>query len=914
MSNHQKLHKFQQQLLTKYRDFTASPEKALATVNCAGQWAVDQHFAITKLHINLVGSVAVSLFTGFTYRWEKYYLEKPVVMETQKQKDYWEKLNPNRWLRKRIKMIKRGAQTFPVSITRLKSDGLRTLESQVQASRCVSLARECVNDGLTVSDVVEEVQAIADLWGFKPIIPAQIVDQLDDENDADYDFRKKEDEAWFRLERLLDEKWWNGRIEVAYRQFCEHCQIIGGRVHKGASEYLSKAGRADYKERQEASAIALSQVVAVNEETGEEVPAIDIIKKSIANPAIRRCELMVRIAGFELVAQELGLIGGFFTMTAPSRFHAFNATKSKNKAYDNVKYKGANPKQTQQYLSKVWAQARAKLKRMNIHLFGFRVCEPHHDGTPHWHAMFFFRPNQEQAIRFVLADYFTKEDRDELHVTRDDFKAWALSIKKGFTTADMFVPEKKTERKHIFSVGKRIKSRFDYKRIDPKKGSATGYIAKYIAKNIDGYQMDADQDTGTPADIKALAVRGWASTWCIRQFQQIGGAPVSVWRELRRMPQTDNEVVEMKAKAEAKAKGEKFISQRKIESFYDLQKQHNSIEVARIGANSGNWSMYIHAMGGAFCSRKDHPIKMTYKDSTSKYGETVKKLEGITNGLDSAVTRSGSWVFTHKLARNEGVETGATRPWSSDNNCTVSIDVNEKQEVSDLLIEKGEKVDDRIISELFTFTDTVIEDKWVGDIKRTIFGRLKRNVMNIGGNFRLNVWEENVKRTNVTYIDLPPKRFKNDSIGKKNNFFDIKPLSDEWIEIRDARQSELHPMTWNDFSENVAKNGKYVAPPKDNTAYMKSAFKKGHITEQSLNGYLALGEMYQGNYYHGAYLAFIAGQVEQSVFHDLMDSVAHFSDGAVGESDGMFTDFVKGLVPDSLDYEKAVETWSEMYE
>jgi len=769
-----KITKFQKQLATKYRDFSATPEKALAKVNCAYQWGVDQHFAVTILHENLSEGVAIGLFSGFVRKWESYYLEKPVVLATAKLRDHWEKKNPNRWLRKRVRMVKRSAKKFPVSLSRLKTDGLREMEAQSWSLRCIEAGKDSAQDGLTVFDVAEEVQKLADEWGFVPQLPSQTIERLADEQDHDYDFRKAEELAWFHLSRLLDEKWWKARIEVAYRQFCEHCQIIAGRVRKSASEYLSMAGRADYKARQDANVLALSNMVVRNVETGEEVPALDVIKRSTANPAIRRCELMVRCAGFEELAKEFGLVGGFFTFTAPSRFHACTSARDKSRVFDNTKYRGASPKQTQKYLSKVWAKARAKLKRMGLKIFGFRVCEPHHDATPHWHALFFFRLEDEQAIRFVLADYFTQEDRDELHVTRADFKKWGQSIQDDFTTADMFNPARADERRHVFSVGQRIKRRFDYKRIDPKKGSATGYIAKYIAKNIDGYQLSDDQDTGTPADEKARAVRGWASTWRIRQFQQIGGAPVSVWRELRRMAQTTGEAAEMAAKRDAKEKGEKYVSTKKIESFYDLQKENDSIELARISANSGNWSMYIHAMGGIFCDRKDHPVKMAYKDASSKYGEMVKKLEGVTDGLKTTLTRTTEWEFAHKSAECVGLKTGAQRPWSSVNNCTESENSAEKQEVGRILQERGEAVTDTVIDSLLTFVPVVIGEHMVGDVKRITWAHLKPNVLNIGGNFRLLTWEEKVARRYVD-VDAPVARFDDAGNGFKNLIFGEVP-------------------------------------------------------------------------------------------------------------------------------------------
>ena len=89
----------------------------------------------------------------------------------------------------------------------------------------------------------------------------------------------------------------------------------------------------------------------------------------------------------------------------------------------------------------------------------------------------------------------------------------------------------------------RAAARVDFKDIDPAKGCAAAYLAKYVSKNIDGLTNsgesmgdDDEAEPGTSAAETAKRVGAWASQWGIRQFQQIGGVPVTLYRELRRVP------------------------------------------------------------------------------------------------------------------------------------------------------------------------------------------------------------------------------------------------------------------------------------------------------------------------------------------------------------------------------------------
>lgn len=267
---------------------------------------------------------------------------------------------------------------------------------------------------------------------------------------------------------------------------------IAGFVSRHRQVYCSDQVHRWTKQRAAANRDLLSTRIAVSDH-GDEIPLDELHDASLANPRNRFIEAMVRVRGLEEWAEAEGWSAVMATLTCPSRMHARRAKSGT----ENPTFDGTTPRQANDYLGRVWARVRAKLDRDGIPWVGFRSAEPHHDGCPHWHVLI-----------WVPGAYLNQVQR----------------IVRYHAMADS--PNEPGARKR----------RVNFVRIDRTKGSAASYLAKYIAKSLDGGRNGQDA-FGNPSDLAAERITAWARTWQIRQFAFYKQPSVTAYREYRRLRQ-----------------------------------------------------------------------------------------------------------------------------------------------------------------------------------------------------------------------------------------------------------------------------------------------------------------------------------------------------------------------------------------
>ncbi len=459
------------------------------------------------------------------------------------------------------------------------------------------------------------------------------------------------------IKRAQDAAWWRRRLRVHVARVVEAGAVGLGLVNARRGGYVSNVGLHRRQDQLRRNDETLGRVVYRNE-AGQKYSLRQLAALGTANPIIRGGELMTRIRGAEEYADSRAHVGLFLTLTLPSRFHPVKLG-SGGRPFPNKKYQGATPRDGQLWLRDKWAKTRAALAREGVRMYGLRVAEPHHDATPHWHALVWAEDEAgAQAIERWVRHYWLSDDGTERGA---------------------------------------VQNRVNVKRM--VKGGAAGYVAKYIAKSVgnvalaehmdvvNGQQIQLDLGPTDPKNVKESEpghkrVDAWAATWGIRQFQTIGMPSVTVWRELRRVTPDQLEL---------------FASEGDRATVRAAQACH------RNGVLRADWRLFMEAMGGHALPRKCWHLRTAHRTpepgTVNKYGEAVKV--GRIVGLQAQRGRMrGHWLVSRRLAwvpvqaesthaaqvGNEGDAAGQAqgdgtataraalpRAWTGFNNCTARL-------------------------------------------------------------------------------------------------------------------------------------------------------------------------------------------------------------------------------------------------
>ena len=576
---------------------------------------------------------ASSVLNKFDFPYDiKNYLDKATARRF-KQKGFKRALD---FIEKRSDQVAQAFSMLPEHWSRLDTEYKRARLADELTGRARMHLESSLKNGLSPFETLMEINKYVGLSMWVPVF------------EFDVEVKGRDDGIYLSIiVRACDDTFWLRTINKAVIIAFESARRAAGMVSPHVSPYASFNNRQWFKERQKRQAEWVEKM-ALESDEGETLDLKDVQNASIANPANRRHELMARIRGCQEYADSVGFVALFVTLTAPGKYHRL---KKRGKYFiENQNWNGAPPVMAHRWISAVWEKFRSAVGRETknrpaLDYFGMRVVEPHVDGTPHWHAVFFVAPAHVDGFTKMLISYQTKYDSNELY-TEDG---------------------RRKERA--------IKARVDIKRIDRNKGDAVAYIAKYISKNIDGFELEGlnDLDAKKVNLVDSIVnVTSWSRAYCFRQFQFQKTPSVTVWRELRR-----------------------------------IKVAHEAVwfEKIRVSADCGCFASYFDFMGGYETPERDRPLATSYTKSENKYQETIKKIDGINgfysddeDGFDNVqvFTREKVWKMVKK-----GVEAVADAvvgsvsvlgalvsegsdesrfPRSSVNNCT-QIENDENKEV-----------------------------------------------------------------------------------------------------------------------------------------------------------------------------------------------------------------------------------------
>jgi hypothetical protein len=416
------------------------------------------------------------------------------------------------------------------------------------------------------------------------------------------------------LARMLCADWWYRKLWQMRCEWREEQLRAVCLVNKKASPYVSYEAVIHKREQRRKSLEFFKSHELVNAD-GDTLDMEDVVNASNSNPAHRRNEMMACVKGLELIAEMRSDCAVFYTITCPSRFHA-----TLNNGRPNPKWISETVRQSSDYLVETFAAFRKAMHKAGLRWYGVRVAEPHHDGTVHWHLLCFMRKKDRRSITALLRKFAIREDREEL--------------------------------------GNNTGPRFKSELINPRKGTPTSYIAKYISKNIDGRGLakEVSKETGRSLRDSAEHVTAWASLHRVQQFRFFGIPGRQAYRELRLL-----------AGQAGRSQSDKKAGAPVLENA--------RLDAVLAAADAGCFATYIMKQGGVLVPRKHHLVRTAYElnDVPSAYGDHGIRIYGIWSPIAEGriCTHAIKWKMVRKAVdvQEATADQGACAPWTRGNNC-----------------------------------------------------------------------------------------------------------------------------------------------------------------------------------------------------------------------------------------------------
>lgn len=418
------------------------------------------------------------------------------------------------------------------------------------------------------------------------------------------------------LARMRCADWWYRKLWQLRCEWREEQLRAVCLVSKKSSPYISHEAVIHKREQRRRTLEFFRAHELVNED-GDVLDLEQVVNASASNPAHRRNEMMACVRGMEIIAEMRGDCAMFYTITCPSRFHA-----TLNNGKPNPAWTDATVRQSSDYLVDVFASIRKSLNRNGLRWYGVCVSEPHHDGTVHWHLLCFMRKKDRRKITAIMRKFAIREDRAEL--------------------------------------GNNTGPRFKSELINPRKGTPTSYIAKYVSKNIDGRGLadTASKETGKSLRDTAEHITAWASLHRVQQFRFFGIPSRQAYRELRLF------AGQSVRRQPDKKPGTAVLTDPRLDAVL-------------AAADVGCFATYITKQGGVLVPRSTHLIRTAYEQrpEPGEYGDHGIRVYGIWSPLitERICTHATTWKMVKKTPLNleASADQGACAPWTRTrvNNC-----------------------------------------------------------------------------------------------------------------------------------------------------------------------------------------------------------------------------------------------------